>query len=214
MDGYYSESIELLSGVPLGRVLGPLLFVIYINDLCAILSPGITAKLFADDAKLYTEIQTAEGIDKLQMCFDNLSSWANEWQLNISISKCSSIDIGNNNDYSCDNMFDGEMLNSLSELKDVSIIIDKKLTFSSHITDVVAKAKQRIFLLFRAFHTHDRVPLLTAYNSFILPLLIIVLLFGRHIYWAIFMRWNLFNVYLLAKLLVLKRCLIQRDYRF
>ena len=170
LDNIHSDQIKLSSGVPQGSVLGPLLFIIYINDLSQILTPGISLKLFADDAKLYTEIKTAEDIDGLQLCVDNLSRWANEWQLSISICKCASIDIGNINDYFCENMIDGELLKSVTELKDLGIIIDQKLTFSSHIIEMVAKAKQRIFLLFRTFRTRDRAPLLIAYKSYILPL--------------------------------------------
>ena len=71
-----SDPVELTSGVPLGGVLGPLLFVIYINDLSEILTPGVILKLFADDAKLYTEIKTGDNVDELQICIDNLSCWA------------------------------------------------------------------------------------------------------------------------------------------
>lgn len=134
------------------------------------LSPGITLKLFADDAKLYAEIKTGDDVDDLQLCIDNLSIWAAEWQLNISISKCASIDIGKIDNYFCENMIEGEVLKSVSELKDLGVIIDNKLTFTAHITETVAKAKQRIFLLFRTFYTRDRAPLLAAYKSFILPL--------------------------------------------
>ena len=157
IDSQFSDKIELTSGVPQGSVLGPLLFVVYINDISDILSPGVTLKLFADDAKLYTEIKSADDIDELQMCVDNLSSWASQWQLQISISKCALIDIGKHNDYFCENTINGEMLKSVNELKDLGTIIDNKLTFSSHVTEVVAKAKQRIFLIFRAFRTRDRV---------------------------------------------------------
>src|SRR6476469_6056201 len=102
------------------------------------------------------------------MCIDNLSTWADVWQLSISISKCASIDIGNCNDYFCENMIYGEDLKSVNELKDLGIIVDSKLSFTPHITQIVGKAKQRILLLFHAFQTCERTPLITAYKSYIL----------------------------------------------
>ena len=84
-----------------------------------------------------------------------LSCWAKAWQLNISIGKCALIDIGNKNDKYYENMIDGEVLNSINEVKDLGVIIDNKLTFSAHISQMVAKAKQRTFLLFRTFRTRD-----------------------------------------------------------
>ena len=62
------------------------------------------------------------------------------------------------------------MLISVKEIKELGVRFDQKLTFSPHITEIVSKVKQRIFLLFRTFRTRDKIPLLTAYKSFILPL--------------------------------------------
>jgi hypothetical protein len=62
-----SSSVELLSDVPQCSVFGPLLFLIYINDLYDVFSDNVTSKYFADDAKLYTEVETGEHIDDLQL---------------------------------------------------------------------------------------------------------------------------------------------------
>ena len=140
-----SDPVELTSGVPQGGVLGLLLFVVYINDLSEILTPGVILKLFADDAKLYTEIKTGDNVDELQICIDNLSCWAKTWQLSISISKCALIDIGYKNEHFYENKIDGDALQSVDEFKDLGVVIDNKLTFSSHITQMVAKAEQRLF---------------------------------------------------------------------
>ena len=71
IEGQISDKLLLTSGVPQGSVLAPLLFIVYINDLTEILSPGVTLKLFADKAKLYSEIKTGNDIDDLQICLDN-----------------------------------------------------------------------------------------------------------------------------------------------
>ena len=61
-------------------------------------------------------------------------------------------------------------LQTLKEVVDLGIKFDSKLTFTTHVSQIVVKAKQRLFLLFRAFHTREIIPLLTAYKSFILPM--------------------------------------------
>jgi hypothetical protein len=62
-------------------------------------------------------------------------------------------------------------LQTVSEVVDLGIKLDSKLTFTSHVSQIVAKAKQRLFLLFRAFRTRDIAPLLTAYRSYVLPII-------------------------------------------
>ena len=72
LNGQLSEWCQVLSGVPQGYVLGPILFVIYINDI----NDSVTGKLlkFADDTKIYYKVNSAEGIDSLRI--HNLVSWS------------------------------------------------------------------------------------------------------------------------------------------
>ena len=76
MDGSYSEDAPVESGVPQGTVLGPLLFLLYINDLPNVLSPGTRVCLFADDCLVYRVIKSVEDQILLQHDLDNLISWA------------------------------------------------------------------------------------------------------------------------------------------
>ena len=87
-----SGSAKITSGVPQGSVLGPLLFIIFINDLADIFTDNITSKFFADDAKLYTVIRSNIELDTLQSSTDLLCKWASDWQLTLSIPKCNFID--------------------------------------------------------------------------------------------------------------------------
>ena len=85
----------VISGVPQGSVLGPLLFNVYINDITDSFSDDITAKLFADDIKLYTLVTTSISLQNFQIHLDHIHAWSIIlWQLSISSSKCSSFELG------------------------------------------------------------------------------------------------------------------------
>ena len=92
LNGVSSDSAKMISGVPQGSVLGPLLYIIYINDLSYVFSKNVTPKLFADDAKLYTVVETQGDVDDLQESINKLSNWATNWQLKIAFDKCNVID--------------------------------------------------------------------------------------------------------------------------
>lgn len=173
IQGTASEYVNISSGVPQGSVLGPILFVIYINDLPDIFPKNVVSKYFADDAKLYTEIKNIDDVDTLQFSLDNLTHWASSWQLAISILKCCNMDIttGNNGGSFYENFIDGIQLENVTEIRDLGVFLDSKLTFTSHISQIVAKAKQRSFLLFRSFLTKDAKSLMQGYKSYILPIL-------------------------------------------
>jgi hypothetical protein len=81
------------SGVPQGSVLGPLLFNIFVNDVTDHLDPSATAKLFADDIKLYTSFSNISP-SILQSQLNIIHTWSTLWQLRISHPKCSILNIG------------------------------------------------------------------------------------------------------------------------
>jgi hypothetical protein len=70
-----------------GSCLGPLLFLLFINDLPAIFDTAVTPKLYADDLKLYASIESDCDNTRLQENIDRLASWIKTWQLSISIKK-------------------------------------------------------------------------------------------------------------------------------
>ena len=84
--------LPVTSGVPQGSVLGPLLFLIYINDLPEIIN--CTIKLFADDTKLYSEIKNPSDEVSLQDNIFESSNWTNKWQLMFNTKKCKHMHMG------------------------------------------------------------------------------------------------------------------------
>ena len=86
VNGSSSKWSPVLSGVPQGTVLGPILFLLFINDLPSAVSSRV--KLFADDSVLYRHIESSADHDKLQQDLFQLEEWAAMWQMNFAPSKC------------------------------------------------------------------------------------------------------------------------------
>ena len=173
IEGAHSNQCLVISGMPQGSVLGPLLFIIFINDLPDILSESVISKCFADDIKLYTDVTIGDDIDELQFNIDSLAGWADAWQLGLSFLKCSTFDItfGKGSGSYCENSIEGVELSKVQRVKDLGITFDSCLAFTFHINQIVAKAKQRTFLLFRAFKLKESDALIQAYKTYILPIL-------------------------------------------
>ncbi len=81
-----------MSGIPQGSVLGPSLFLVFINDLPDIVKNLM--KIFADDTKIYSTVRRDEDCIKLQEDLNNLFDWSNTWNLKFNSSKCKSMHIG------------------------------------------------------------------------------------------------------------------------
>ena len=95
MDVEVSSWKSVLSGVPQGSVLGPILFLVYINDL----EEGVTGKLlkFADDTKLFIKAKAIGDKQKLQDDIDKLVKWSDKWQMLFNFGKCKCLHIGPGN---------------------------------------------------------------------------------------------------------------------
>lgn len=84
VNGTYSDWLSVRSGVPQGSVLGPLLFLLYIDDLHSIVKHS-KLKLYADDVALYREIKSEADCQLLQDDLDPICGWANKWQLRLNV---------------------------------------------------------------------------------------------------------------------------------
>ena len=93
LEGEGSYTSNVTSGVPQGTVLGPLLFLVFINDMPNVVSSNI--RLFADDALVYRSIHTHEDVVALQADLDNLQTWERKWQMSFNPDKCELIRISN-----------------------------------------------------------------------------------------------------------------------
>ena len=168
VDNCNSTYCDVISGVPQGSVLGPLLFIIFINDISSICEEGVTMKLFADDAKIYTEIGVND--NSLQRSLDNLVRWCSDWQLTINISKCCVLSINSSSCNTCYSI-NGTTLKVTNNVLDLGINITASLDFKSHICNIVSKSLQRSSVFFRGFTSRSPILLKKAFITYIRPIL-------------------------------------------
>ena len=91
INGQISQSAGVFSGVPQGSVLGPMLFLMYINDI----AEGVTSqmRMFADDSIVYRQIHTPADHFTLACDLNKLLSWAKTWQMDLNVSKCAVLSV-------------------------------------------------------------------------------------------------------------------------
>ena len=141
------------SGIPQGSVLGPMLFVIFINDLPDAVKS--TIKIFADDTKMYRKVNNEEDCKALQNDIDKLYEWARIWQLNFNITKCKVMHQGNKNKKFNYEM-EGIVLDKTTEEKDLGVWIDNELKFHKHVSAAVTKANQILGIANKTFSALDK----------------------------------------------------------
>ena len=95
VDGQESSAKPVISGVPQGTVLGPLLFLVYINDISKNLSPKTKIRLFADDSLLYRTISSKQDSLELQKDLDLLQKWESDNSMEFHPDKCQVLRITN-----------------------------------------------------------------------------------------------------------------------
>ena len=137
--GKQSSQAPVKSGVPQGTVLGPLLFLIYINDMPERVSSNI--RLFADDSYLYREINSPLDSIHLQNDLDELVKWEKMWSMEFHPDKCKVLRITNKTKpLLCQYSMHGTILQSVDTAKYLGVTIHKKLSWKHHIDSITKKA--------------------------------------------------------------------------
>ena len=173
VDGCISNKLSVLSGVPQGSVLGPLLFICYINDIATAISSDSGINMFADDITLYRVIKTRMDYVHLQNDINFISSCLEQKHLRFNAAKCKIMFISRKrvNSLSPPPLeLNGTLLDSVSSYKYLGVALTSDLSWSLHITNCCNTTRRLIGLLYRQFYQHTSPPcLLRLYKSFIRP---------------------------------------------
>ena len=169
VNGEDSIPAPVISGIPQGSVLGPLLFVIYINDLPETLSSDVF--LFADDTKIFREIKSIQDSTALQHDIDLLEQWTKKWLLDFNIKKCHVLTLGKleNVKHTQRYCLSGNELEHVFEEKDLGVTFDADLKFEDHISAKVLKANAIAGLIRRSFSFLDAHLFKRLYTTFVRP---------------------------------------------
>ena len=166
IDGESSDWAKVTSGVPQGSVLGPVLFLIYINDIDSNLISTIGK--FADDTKMCKSVSSAEGVQKLRDDLVKLGNWADDWQMSFNTDKCSVIHLGNENlkhKYSlC-----GSVLRDSTKERDLGIIVDSSMKFTEQCNTAIKNANSTLGLIRRTIKYKSQNIITKLYKALVRP---------------------------------------------
>ena len=172
VDGAKSSPAPVLSGVPQGTVLGPLLFLTYINDISKNLTEGTRIRLFADDSLLYRTIKTEEDARILQRDLNTLQTWETSNRMEFHPEKCQILRITKKHtpilaNYNIHNV----SLSLVDSAKYLGVNIDCKLTWTPHCKAVCNKASSTLAFLERNLRGCPSSVKEKCYKTFVRPTL-------------------------------------------
>ena len=148
VDGEESEWADVQSGVPQGTVLGPILFLAFINDLPD--SVKANTRLFADDCVVYRSVKSDEDCEALQSDLAHLEEWERKWCMHFNPDKCNTISITRkkkriNFQYT----LHGQNLKRVDSATYLGVELQSDLTWSKHINKTAMKANRQLGFLKR-----------------------------------------------------------------
>jgi hypothetical protein len=172
INGVFSPWGKILAGVPQGSVLGPLLFLIFINDITHIIR-RCKIRLFADDTCLFIEVdEPAAAAEALNEDLTNIQEWAEKWLVTFSPPKTEGLLITNKAPRNHPELYlNNQRIAEVKHHKHLGIYLSHNLSWNKHAEETAKKANRCLGILRPLKFLLDRASLETLYNSFIRPIL-------------------------------------------
>lgn len=173
VSGAMSSVSSVLSGVPQGSVLGPLLFLVHIHDIDSNITNS-TVTSFADDTRITKVINTNEDTVLLQNDLEHIYEWAYINNMKFNNNKFDHLRYSTTPTHIPNASYeapDGSIIATQPYVRDLGVCLSNDATFSLHITNIVKKARGQMGWILRTFKTRDHFPMLTLYKSLVIPLL-------------------------------------------
>uniref|UniRef100_A0A0R3Q9H7 Reverse transcriptase domain-containing protein n=1 Tax=Brugia timori TaxID=42155 RepID=A0A0R3Q9H7_9BILA len=171
-NGKKSHPIQVTSGVPQGSHLGPLLFILYVNDISFILK---TTKvlIYADDMKLFLEIRNNDDINIFQNEIHIFHTWCSKSLLQLNIKKCNSISFSRKrNTPNLSISLGNQNVEKCNRVRDLGVILDSKLNFNDHYNTIIHRANNMLSFTKRfSFNFNDPYTIKTLYVAYVRSIL-------------------------------------------
>ena len=166
INGKASQWKEVDSGVPQGSILGPLLFIIFINGI----DDGIVSDIlkFADDTNIFVKAGTRDSVIKLRADLQILCNWSEKWQMKFNTEKCKVMHIGANN-LKAEYYMEGKKLEEIMEEKDLGVIISSNFKVAKQCIKAANKGNQILGLIKRTIACKSKAVILRLYKSLVRP---------------------------------------------
>jgi hypothetical protein len=165
-----SYAADVKSGVPQGTVLGPLLFILYINDLPENIKSSI--RLFADDCIIYREIDSETDINTLQQDLVVFNDWSKKWLMPLNLLKCNTIHFSRSIREIQTQYFIGEhSLAPVKEAKYLGVTLSDDLSWNKHINNVSASAQKVLNVVRRNFWNTNSKTKEICYKTLVRPII-------------------------------------------
>ena len=165
-----SQKIPVTSGVPQGSVLGPVLFIYFINDLPDVIQ--CVSRIFADDTKAYDKAIDDADFECIQNSIDAMVKWGDKWLSFFNTEKCKSLHLGKNNTNHVYNMTVNDVSTPLGITeceKDLGVYVDSNLNFNEHISTIMKKAKNMCYMIMRTISFKSPEIMLPLYKALVRP---------------------------------------------
>ena len=170
LNGVASKEVKVISGVPQGTVLGPLLFLLYVNDIND--NINTTIRMFADDCVLYRIIKTPNDHHHLQNDLDAIIQWAIKWQMNLNADKSAVLHCTRSRSpYLIDYLMNGKSLPTHEQHQHLGLAIHQSLSWSDHIHNITSKASRSLNFIRRNLSNCSKEVKKSAYLTLIRPYL-------------------------------------------
>ena len=172
--GEQSSAVAVVSGVPQGSVLGPLLFIIYIDNITSQISSTSTISLFADDIALYRTIRSPADYVVLQADITAITVWIeNDNHLKLNVDKCCLMLVSREHTLSLTPpplfIHGDSQLQQVNSVKYLGLLLTSDLTWSQHINNICSKTRKLTGLFYRRFHHCHPQLMLRLYKSLVRP---------------------------------------------
>ncbi|BES89632.1 Retrotransposon protein [Nesidiocoris tenuis] len=140
LKGYYSRPFATTSGTPQGSHIGPLIFLIYINGINSVFEGRVRFLLFADDVKMFVEVDDPNDCVELQTNLDRFQHWCSDNGLFLNLKKCVAISFSRSEPINFNYSLGGCVLARQTCIRDLGILFDSQLSFNSHIDSISSKS--------------------------------------------------------------------------